>query len=194
MKYLTEFKQKVKGEPPNRKIFEKYLDGGSEYLADMSFSGLTPIAIEERYSFTLGGKSFVGIVDMVCEDDDGHLIIVDHKSHQLKPRSGRKKPTKGDQELDEYLRQLYLYCIPVKKKFGRYPDKLAFNCFRNDKESQFIVEEFSEEAFEAAKKWAIDSIEETRQEENWDPVEEFWKCAHICGLHDRCETWLEGRA
>ena len=181
----------MKGKAPNEKIFEGYLDKGAEYIGDLESELLSfdPIAIEEKYTFTLGGKKFVGIVDMVAKNSDGELCIIDHKSHQLKPRSDRDPPTKGDQELDEYLRQLYLYCIPVKKKFGEYPEWLIFNCFRNDPINRIIVEPFVEEDFEAAKKWALDSIEEIRQEDEWESDVEFCKCMHICGLIDRCEAW-----
>ena len=53
-----------------------------------------------------------GVIDLVGRSDTGGLVIVDHKSRALKPRSKRKKPTKTNQELDEYLRQLYLYAVP----------------------------------------------------------------------------------
>ena len=193
IKFLKDFRKSVKGEAPNEKIFEKYFDRGAEYLSqiDTDLERWKPLAIEERYNFSLGGRKFVGIVDMVCETDDGDLVILDHKSHQLKPRSGRKKPTKGDAELDEYLRQLYLYCIPVKQKFGRFPKWLVFNCFRNDDKTRFIIEPFDEERFEEAKRWALDSIERIRQEEEWSADAEYWKCHHICGLSDQCEFFSE---
>ena len=193
MKYLKNYRQKIKGKAPNQKIFEGYLDRGAEYIGEIDgeFDNLEPLAIEERYSFSVGGRKFTGIVDMVCRTEEGDLAILDHKSHMLRPRSGHKKPTKSDKELNRYLRQLYLYSIPVKKKYGEYPKWLIFNCFRNDEKTRFIVEPFVKEDFEAAKKWAIDSIEEIRQEENWDPDEEYWKCKNICGLHDKCEYWSE---
>lgn len=193
MEYLTKFRQKVKGEAPSQKMFEKYFDKGSEYIGDLEqeLGAFDPVAVEEKFTFSIGGKKFVCIVDMVCKDEDGNIFIVDHKSRQLKKRSGRKKPTKADEELDEYLRQLYLYSIPVKKKFGELPSKLVFNCFRNDAGSRIIVEPFDEEKFEAAKQWALDSIEQIRQEEKWDPVVEYWKCHHLCGVCNSCEFWKE---
>lgn len=194
MKYLRNFRKEVLGSAPNDNMFEKYLDKGAEYIGsiDSALMSFKPLAVEEKYKFKIDGKSFVGIVDMVAENSDGELCIIDHKSRQLKRRSGRKTPTKYDEELDGYLRQLYLYCIPVKKKFGKYPDWLIFNCFRNDEETRLIVEPFEEEKFEEAKKWALDLIEEIRQEDNWDPDEEFWRCKHLCGVHRMCETWMEG--
>lgn len=195
IKYLGEFRKKVLGEAPNAKIFEGYLDRGAEYIGNLEdeLKGLVPLAIEERYTFDLGGRRFVGIVDMVARNKDGELCLVDHKSHQLKARSHRDPPTKADEELDQYLRQLYIYSIPVKEKFGEYPKWLIFNCFRNDWTERVIKEPFVMEGFEAAKKWALDSIEQIRQEEEWEADVEFWKCSHICGLNDRCEAWLERR-
>ena len=193
MKYLRGYRQKIKGRAPNQKIFEGYLDRGAEYISgiDGVFDDFEPLAIEERYSFYIGGKKFTGIVDMVCRTTDGDLAILDHKSHQLRKRSGHKKPTKSDRELNSYLRQLYLYSIPVEEKYGERPKWLIFNCFRNDEDKRFIVEPFVEKDFEAAKKWALDSIEEIRQEEEWEADTEYWKCTNICGLHDKCEHWSD---
>lgn len=194
IKYLTNFRKQVACKAPNEKIFESYFDKGAEYLSSMESELMSwkPIAVEEKYDFKIGDKKFIGIVDLVCENSDGDLVIIDHKSHQLKPRSGRVKPTKSDEELDEYLRQLYLYCIPVKKKFGKFPEWLVFNCFRNDEGNRFIVEKFDKEKFDEAKQWVVDSIEEIRQEDEWGADEEFWKCRYICGLHDKCEYWKNG--
>lgn len=61
---------------------------------------------------------------------DGTLCILDHKSRSLKPRSNRKKKPKTDEEPDQYLRQLYLYSIPITNEFGRMPAFLKFNCYR----------------------------------------------------------------
>lgn len=194
IKYLKNFRKQVEGKAPNQKIFEGYFDRGAEYLSTIEAEMLSwnPIAVEEKYHFTIDGRKFVGIVDLVCKDAEGNIAIIDHKSHQLKPWSGRAKPTKSDVELDEYLRQLYLYCIPVKKKFGKYPEKLVFNCFRNDEVNRFIVEEFDKAKFDEAKQWVLDSINEIRQEDEWGAEEEFWKCRYICGLHDKCKYWKNG--
>lgn len=78
-------------------------------------------------------------LDFLGESEAGELVLVDNKSRDLKPRSNRKRPTAKDTELDDMLRQLYLYSIPVFESFGRYPDWLCFNYFRS---GVFIKERF----------------------------------------------------
>ena len=127
---------------------------------------------------------FTGFVDLIYQDKDGALCILDHKSRALKPRSGRKNPTKTDLELDDYLRQLYLYSIPISKLYGRYPDFLEFNCYRTDVR---IKEPFQMEVLDHTKKWALDTIDAIRNEESWKPNIDFWRCKYLCPFHDSCE-------
>lgn len=133
--------------------------------------------------FKIGDKPFTGIIDCVAKDEDG-IILVDNKSRALKERSKRKKPTKSDAELDEYLRQLYLYSIPIKDTFHCYPARLEFNCYRT---GQLISEPFREEELERAKQWAADSIEAITNNEDWSPKLDFWKCRYLCDFCDECE-------
>lgn len=122
--------------------------------------------------------------------DGDNIIILDNKSRALKPRSGRKKPTKSDLELDEYLRQLYLYSIPIQTEFQQYPERLEFNCFRTQ---QIIPEPFREDALEHAKLWALQTIDTITQNEDWSPKMEYWKCKYLCDHSHQCEYQLMNR-
>lgn len=182
--YLTGFADHATGISPANDIRVSYFKQG---LASMK--ALSPIAgkilgIEERVSFDVFGYPFIGFVDMVYEDADNKLCILDHKSRALKPRSTRKKPTKTDIELDFYLRQLYLYSIPIAEKYGRYPDFLEFNCYRTQER---IKESFCLDALNDAKRWAISTIHEIRNESEWHPDLEMWKCKYLCGFCNQCE-------
>lgn len=181
--YLTHFREAVGGQAPNKNIFQKYFEDGLRYLSNPQFPYPTPLAVESRFSFSADGLPFVGIVDCLAEDS-GQLILLDHKSRSLKPRSGRAKPTKADLELDEYLRQLYLYAIPVRERYGRFPDRLAFNCFRT---GTLIQEPFQPERVEEVKAWAKGAVNTITENEDWSPDLDFWKCRYLCGLHDQCE-------
>lgn len=142
-----------------------------------------------RVDFFIGDKPFTGIIDCVAKDGDS-IIILDNKSRALKPRSGRKKPTKSDLELDEYLRQLYLYSIPIQTEFQQYPERLEFNCFRMQ---QIISEPFREDALEHAKLWALQTIDTITQNEDWSPKMEYWKCKYLCDHSHQCEYQLMNR-
>lgn len=98
----------------------------------------------------MNGVPFIGYIDFLGELD-GSLYVVDNKSRVLKPRSKREKPTKTDEELDAYLKQLYLYSAAVEEEYGVRPCKLCFNCFRTD---TFIEEPFLDKDYEGAKPMA----------------------------------------
>lgn len=181
--YLSHFREAVVGQAPNQKIFQRFFEDGLRYLSHPQFPYPAPLAVESRFSFSVERLPFVGIVDCLAEDN-GQLILLDHKSRSLKPRSGRATPTKTDQELDDYLRQLYLYAIPVREQYGRFPDRLAFNCFRT---GTLIQEPFQPERVEAVKAWAKEAVDTITENEDWSPDLDFWKCRYLCGLHHQCE-------
>lgn len=180
--YLSGFRRNVRGRPPNDKVFRSYFEQGYEYLSRIDFPYTSPLGIERRFDFSVGDKPFTGIIDCVAMDA-GKLVILDNKSRTLKPRSGRKKPTASDRELDAYLRQLYLYSIPIEQSYHTYPARLEFNCFRT---GQLISEPFRPGEFEKTKVWALGAIDTIMGNEDWPPKIDYWKCKHICGLSDDC--------
>lgn len=180
--YLSRFKREVLGAAPNRDIFKSYFNQGYDYLSGINFP-YKPLCVEHRVEFTVGDKPFTGIIDCVAKEKNG-IVLVDNKSRALKERSKRKKPTKSDEELDNYLRQLYLYSIPIKDTFHTYPVRLEFNCYRT---GQWISEPFREEELERAKQWATDSIVTITENEDWSPKLDYWKCRYLCDLSDECE-------
>jgi hypothetical protein len=183
--YLLNFKDSVIGRAPSSSIFNNYFEQGLNYLdnIDFPYDKSQIVVVEKKENFSLDDKRFVGILDCVVNDND-ELVIVDHKSRSLKQRSKRGKITQTDIELDNYLRQLYIYSIPVHNTFGKYPSRLEFNCFRNN---EIISEPFKTDTFNDVKKWALDLIDEIENNEKWNPNLEFWKCSHLCELHNECE-------
>lgn len=183
--YLTGFTSSVKGQAPNQKVFENYFTSGISYLKNIEPFPYKPLAVEQFVSFTVGGIPFVGYIDFLGERD-GALCIVDNKSRVLKPRSRRKTPTKADAELDEYLVQLYLYAAAVEQQYGKRPEYLCFNCFR---ENLLIEEPFSEKAYKAAREWAAGSVKQIERESDFKPDADFFKCTHLCEMRDACEYY-----
>jgi len=140
-----------------------------------------PLAIEQYVEFEVGGHPFCGYIDLVARGDAGAISIIDHKSRALKERGGRR--VKSNALLDEYLRQLYLYSVPVAKRYGP-PSNLMFNCFRS---GSIISEPFSQAAFEETIAWALRTIEEILRETEWLPCEDAWKCRYLCDVAGDCE-------
>ena len=183
--FLKDFKKEVRGFRPKDSTVKKFIDGAVSYLSNFEPFPYKMIAVEKKVEFEIDGKKFVGYIDFLGEDEtDGELAIVDNKSRDLKPRSGRKNPTVKDKELDEILRQLYLYCVPIEAEYGKLPKELCINCFKT---GVFIVEPFDMEAYEETKRWAVEQVRKIRIEGDFDPNPDFFQCFWICGVSNNCE-------
>lgn len=186
--YLTEFHTSVKGKPPNMKIFQKYFEDGKRYFQNFKPLPFNVVAIEENVELEIDDLKFTGIADWIgelSEEDGGGLIVIDNKSRTLKPRSGKKKPTKTDIELDEYFRQLYLYALAVQKKYGKPVRKLGFNCFRN--ENPLIIEDFDSDKADEAVAWFKEQVAYIADETGFSPDLDYFKCTNLCEMNGQCE-------
>ena len=187
IRFLLGFRDKVQGDRPSAAIAEKYLAAGLDYFKTFKPFNLNTISVEEKFEFELGDKKFVGFIDYLGEKD-GEFWVIDNKSRALKPRSNRPKPTIKDKELDEMLRQLYIYSAAVEQKYGKFPTYLCFNCFRN---GVFIKERFDKQKYEEAIQWALDNIAEIEETNDFIPNVEFFQCSYLCGLNEGCCYWQE---
>ena len=111
------------------------------------------------------------------------MYIVDNKSRDLKPRSKRSKPTLKDKELDEMLKQLYIYSEAVKQEYGKYPISLCFNCFKS---GVFIEEPFVENTHKEVLNWYEGQIDKIKKSEDFYPSIDFFMCKYLCGVQDEC--------
>ena len=121
--YEKEYARAVTERFPFPRLEGSYYERGMEYFDN--FGGQLGdeekvLAVEDRYTSTLGGRPVVGIIDLVLRNRSG-LIVCDHKSRgKWKSREERRK----------YLRQLNLYAVRVKEVYGEWPHELWFNKFR----------------------------------------------------------------
>ena len=180
--YLKHYSANVRSKPPNFKIYQNYFEQGLHYFETISFPQRKIIGVEQNVGFTFAGKQWTGFIDVIS--DDGSLIITDHKSRTLKPRSNRSRKTKADDELDQYLRQLYVYSAAVKEQYGRFPDALELNCFRS---GIMIREPFDQTRFWQVEDWAKRQIETITTNDNWNAEPEFWRCNYLCDVCGACE-------
>lgn len=185
--FLSRFRESVKGARPSPEIAAKYVDEGATYLRSPFIPDGEIIGVEKRVRFSVCGKPFVGTVDLLVRDENG-IVLIDHKSRALKPRSGKSKPTANDLEIDDMMKQLYLYAEAVRQEFGEIPYKLCLNCFRS---GVLIEEPFDEAAFEAAKEWAAAETDRIETEDDFDADPEWFRCRYLCGYHTYCDEWRE---
>jgi ATP-dependent exoDNAse (exonuclease V) beta subunit len=183
--YLRRFHDVLRHYGPPGAVQGGYFMDGLRYLRSCgaNLAEFQPRTVEQYVEFEVSGQPFCGYIDLVARDADGALCIVDHKSRALKERNPRR--AKSNALLDEYLRQLYLYSIPVSQQFGQ-PEKLIFNCFRS---STLIVEPFSQAAFDETVDWAMQTIDDILRESDWLPCCEPWKCRYLCDVAGECEYY-----
>jgi len=188
LRFLIDFSKEVQGVRPKESTVKKYIEQGNEYLKGFEPFPFDMIDVESRVEFDIDGIPFVGIIDYIGEKD-GDIYIVDNKSRDLRPRSGRKTPTQNDKDLDDTLRQLYIYSTAVKQKYGKFPRALCLNCFRT---GVFIKEQFDEQKYNEAIEWAKTSIERIKNADEFYPNVEFFGCQYICNHYSDCCYW-QGR-
>ena len=160
---------------------EKTYKAGLEYFENFDgFDGYEIISSEQKFMVMLNKRKFVGVIDMVMKDKDtGELIILDHKSKSL---SSFKKSQK------DMYKQQYLYSVYVKKKYKQYPDRLAFNLFKED--GLIMSQPFDNDEFIDVVKWAGDTMEKMESYDVFEWLEakeesDFF-CQNICSCRKIC--------
>lgn len=184
--YLCGFLKEVDHPPPSSKIFHTYFNDGLRFLSEIAPLPYHDIVAEQELHFTVFAHPFTCFIDLQGRSEDGKLAIIDHKSRNLRPPSGKKRPTAYDEERELYFRQLYLYAEAVFQNFGAYPDVLGLNCFRN---GMFITQKFSKVRHDAVLEEIEDTIRSLREESDFPPSPEYFKCTHLCGFHQQCEYY-----
>lgn len=196
--YEKEYKRRVQCAFPFNKyadLSSRYYEAGLNYLSN--FNGLSPkfeiLGIEDKAILTIGKRKFIGYIDLILRHrDTKSIVIVDHKS---------KSSFKNQKELNEYLRQLYLYSLYVKEKYGEYPESLMFNMVRaGDK----VSHPFSEDRLNEAVDWFLSTIDliysdlkfedkisieyerKFKDISTYRPGDDFF-CSALCGARNFCE-------
>lgn len=117
----------------------------------------------------------MGVIDLICVDNEGNIIIVDHKSHS--------KFSKKD--LKSKLRQLYLYSKAIYERYGKFPTQLWFNHFKDN----FIeIQLFHKEDFDEAIEWALSTIQKINESIEFEPNnKDSFICHCLCDYRNSCD-------
>ena len=185
VEFLTGFSKEVRGDRPSEKVVSSYISDGQKFIDTFVDIPYNILDVEKRLEFSICGKKWVGVIDIIGEKD-GELYIIDNKSRALKPRSKRKKPTGNDRDLDEMLKQLYVYAAAVEQAYGKLPKALCFNCFRNN---TFIEEPFDADIYESVISEFTNMINriEGSELEDFYPRIDYFYCNYLCGFSHECE-------
>ena len=189
--YEDKFTQNVVHDfPPNKYVdlAYSYFEQGRDYFS--KFDGLPQykiLEVEKKVEFNIDKYPFIGYIDLVVKNKDGGIEIIDHKSKNLsKPQKKTWSNTKKrrNSELYEYLRQLYIYSIPIVEQENIVPEYLNFNSFRKGK---WIQIPFNKDDYEESKQWALDIIKQIYNDENMkDTYNNDFFCNFICGVSHYC--------
>lgn len=133
----------------------KFFDDGSY---NEIFSQYEVLESEEEKIFNVGDFKIKGFPDLVANHSEHGFVIADHKT--AKRYEGEK--------LTHNLMQLYLYSIPIKEKYGKYPDNLVY-IFPREKGQKEFAYPFEVEKLELTKQWVIETIKKIELHNNWEP-------------------------
>ena len=89
-----------------------YYEQGLNYLRNFGgYPKYKILGVESQFDIDIDDWVFNGIIDLVYEDEQGRLVVHDYKS---------KSSFKNKAEQKKYARQLYLYSLHIKEKYGKY--------------------------------------------------------------------------
>lgn len=173
--------------PPNKYVDlrQSYFEKGRTYFEEINLpvDTITILGVEEKINFELGGKPFVGFIDLRYSDQDGNMVFMDHKSASLSWTKKNTVAKSSAEKMKKYKYQQYLYTIPFIEA-GTKVDFLEWNFFNNQKIYRIP---WNKDEYEEAKKWALDTIKLIEQEELWLPNPEYFLCHNLCDHRDFCE-------
>lgn len=159
-----------------RDLTQSYFDKGVAFFSNFDgFWELEPLQSEYRFETSLNEDTFVGVIDLILRDNEGNIIIVDHKSSSKFTRK----------ELKTKARQLYLYSKAVYDKFGKFPSELWFNHFKDGHLEKII---FQKTDYDEAIQWALETIENINACMGFEPnVNDRFYCGYLCDYRENCD-------
>ena len=158
-------------------LAKKYYQDGTRFFNEfMGFEDDT-IAVEEKLNFIIKREdgediNFVGIMDRLSVDSDGVYSINDYKS---------KGKFKNKAEQADYFKQLYLYAIEVKNRYGLDDDKLKLklNLFRLQQE---FTEKYDSEKANKIQKDFTDMVSKIENAKEYPCNPNDFFCQNLCGV------------
>lgn len=186
--YIDNFKDNV-FYMVKQSTMEKTYEVCKEYFATEDFKWLEHfeiLGVEMEIKFQIDGRNFIGFIDLLVRDKrDGKIVIIDNKSSQypFKKDGGIKAMSKN--EFNKYKKQMYLYCYGVHEIYGEFPKEITWNHFKCSE--RFATIPFVKYEYDAAIKWALDTIHEAEKEENFEASHEFFYCKNLCNFRNSCE-------
>lgn len=159
-----------------RDLTQTYFDKGVGFFSNFKgFWELEPLQSEFEFETSLGNDTFVGVIDLICRDSEGNIIIIDHKSSS--------KFTK--KALKAKARQLYLYSKAIYDKYGKFPTQIWFNHFKDDYREKIF---FQKDDYDEAINWALETIQKIEACIDFEPnINDKFYCGYLCDYRNNCD-------
>lgn len=143
------------------------------------------VGVEKKIDCDFYGKKFIGFIDLVYIDNDDRLVVLDHKTAEspLNKNGSIKKAKIKD--YDFYKKQLYIYCMGIKKLYNRYPDKIGWNFIRS---GDLHIIDFNKEDYEESCEWAMNVIDNIYDTDKFQKNEQYFYCNNLCRFRNICYT------
>lgn len=174
----------------------------TEYFENFQgFPGYKILNSEQKFTTTLADRKFMGIIDLVLQDEKtGDIVVVDHKSKSYKTFLPIR---------DKMYRQQLLYSKYLHEQYGKWPDKCAFNLFKSGdrgiEKGKWDEKPFTQEDYNEAVEWATKQIEKIENYDimdwlmtKYDLMEDDEKkdspdifCQHICAARNACPMGMK---
>ena len=169
--------------------FESFLNMGRNLLSacyeELISDSFTVVAIEEPFVFHMEGVGvpIIGIMDLVCEDPNGTVIIIDYKT------VGK---TMNQEDVNRDL-QMSIYSMAAKANgYSNREILLRLDCLLKTKTprmEQYYATRSSEDEKRVSRK--IREVWRGIQNGLFIPNDTAWKC-RTCMYQAHCEKWSQG--
>ena len=185
--YEDNYNKEITLEAPYNKytdIRDSYYNKGLDYLNNIDFilDNYEILGIEKEIKFNIGKYEMIGYIDLLLRNKRGNIVIVDHKSANIKILKSGKISKTDLKNVEGFKRQLYLYSVGVHNEYGEFPKFLRWNLFNNQ---AWLYIKFNKNKYKKALKWAYKTIKLIEDEVMWLPNPNYYFCHNLCGFRNK---------
>jgi hypothetical protein len=185
--YEDNYDKEITLEAPHNKytnIRQSYYNKGLEYLNNIDFilDEYEILGVEKEVKFKIGKYELIGYIDLLLRDKKGRIIIIDHKSANVKILKSGKISKTDLKHVEDFKRQLYLYSMAIHNEYGEFPKFLKWNLFNNQ---AWLNMKFNFNKYRKALKWAYKTIKLIENEVMWLPNPDYYFCYNLCGFRNK---------
>lgn len=165
-------------------IRESYYNKGLEYFNNIDFvlDNYEILGVEKEINFKIGDYELIGYIDLLLRDKNGNIIILDHKSANIKILKSGKISKTDLPHMEDFKRQLYIYAMAVHDEYGEFPNKIMWNMFNNQ---SFIEFKFNYKKYKKSIIWAYKTIKCIESEVLWLPNPSYYRCNNLCNFRNK---------